>query len=470
MASSLDLSLPEAPPPRRRVGLVQLLTLASVLAILVLLVQAQFSGGGRVSGGSRGGVGTAAGDESETERLERLAADLERRTLYLAAAEVWDEYLSLAELEDDRRAELIYRRGKCFQQGGEYNAAARCFSEVQDLPLSKDQKRLARQYLLECLSAMGKEAAREEVARTFAIRDETKDRMAVAVVGGDPVTREDLLVEVQTMVRNTLKAQGTPLPPMELEKQAKKIAQEQLKNPEVARQTLQQIILRQVLYREGLERGFSQDRDVELDVIRFRRDAIAGRVVDMELSTAIERIGPTDLANHYEAHKETYVDRSTVEFAYARFPDEGAAESALASGPTFPNVNWQPAPAAFQDGQPVPGIGTDAEIAAHLLALEEGQASDRVIEHDGAYYIFLCDKKTPATQLAFDAARDRVLQDLAAAKRGETLSALEQSFRQKFLVEVHDKNLDALAKPDEPSEPDQETQPEGKSENATGQK
>ena len=82
----------------------------------------------------------------------------------------------------DRRAEIIYRRGKCLQEGGAYNEAARCFSEVERLPLAADQKKRAQRYLLECLSALGKETAREHVARTFAVPDAFPEKAEVVTL------------------------------------------------------------------------------------------------------------------------------------------------------------------------------------------------------------------------------------------------------------------------------------------------
>ncbi len=134
MANSLDLSLPEAPPPRRRGGLIPVVTLLVAVAILVLLVL------------DRSDPQDTKGKSSvgEAERLERLAKSLEKRTLYLAANEVWTEYMAAADfteagLTEEVRAETLYRRGKCLQQGGEYSSAARHFSEVQDLSLSNEQ-------------------------------------------------------------------------------------------------------------------------------------------------------------------------------------------------------------------------------------------------------------------------------------------------------------------------------------------
>ena len=452
MSSSLDLSLPEAPHPRHKFTLVPLITLLLCCAVLSLVLRQQF---GEADSSSHSGATTA---KEETERLEKLAEDLERRTLYLAAAEVWKEYIDVSTLTAERRSEVTYRRGKCLQSGGDYSGAARCFSEVQRLPLSDDRKRRSRQFLLECLSALGKEVARESVARSFAIRDADAEAKAIAVVGGDPVTRDDLVSEFQMATRTALKMQGHPIPPAELEKQSAAIATERLKNTEAARQALQQIILRQTLYREGLERGYAQDRELGREVERFRRDSIASRVVDDELAKAIAGIGPTDLANHYEANKAKYVNKASTQFSHVSFADAASAAKAVTANASDANLAWESSSAPFHEGAPVPGIGPNAEIAAHLTALAEGEQSRRAFAHAGRHYIFRCEKKTPEQQLSFDAAKNQVHRDLAAIKRQETLAALEESFRQKYFVQIYDKNLAALQNATDPSSTTQENE------------
>lgn len=430
MPSSLDLSLPETPQRARRGGWVPLLTLCVTLGVLSLLLLERSDP-------------VVQNNSSEVERLEQLAQDLEKRTLYTAAAGVWSQYLEIANASPPRRAEIVYRRGKNLQEGGEYSEAARCFSEVQRLPLNDTQKRRAGQYLLECLSALGKDAARERVARAMAIHDEKEQASAIAVVAGDPITRDHLLDEVKNQVRMGLKAQGLPLPAAQLDEQAAKLAEERLKDTEFTRQVLQQIILRRVLYREGLERQYATTRELTQDVERFRRDSIASRVVDAELSAAVESLGATDISNHYEAHRNQYVSKTTAEFSFARYDDEASAQAAhsLAASGSETGVDWQSAPRPLQEGGPVPGIGPSAEIAAHIVALDVGTIGDRVLNHDGKFYFFRVDNKAPSRQLTLEEASQQVLADLANLKRREMLTQLEFNFRQKFFVQIYDENL-----------------------------
>ncbi len=436
-SSSLDFSLPEAPKrPQRLAGALSWLTVILLVGVIVLLLRPSEPSSSETD--AKPQVESAA-------RLEKLAEDLYGQTLYLAADRVWGEYLDEAtDLNEEERARVLYRRGKCLQAGGDYDEAARRFSEVQSLPLDRDLKRRARQSLLECLSALGKEDARERTARAYAMDDDqAKVTQAVATVGGDPITRTDVVAALADGIEAQLKLRRTPIPPAQLRQQAEDLAEQQLANPDLARQALQQVILRQILYREGLARGLEQDRVVGEAVIRFRKETIASEVIEREVVTAMASIGETDMQNQYQANMETYVEPASVTFESTTFADEAAATAALSAAPeTLP---WQPAPAPLRDGGAVPGFGVAPEISAHLLALNEGSVSDRPLEHGGNFVIFKVTSKTAAAQLDFEAAKERVLHDLAAAKQTEVLGTLEAHLRQKFLVQVNEEALSAEA-------------------------
>ncbi|MBI4601323.1 MAG: peptidyl-prolyl cis-trans isomerase [Planctomycetes bacterium] len=433
MASSLDLSLPEPPRQRGRGGLVQWLTFLGVLAVLAAL------GFGLPRGGGRPARGLAKSPE-EALRLKSLATDLEKRTLYVQAEQVWAEYMESSELTPEERAEVLYRRGKCLAEGGRHAEAARRLSEVEGFPVPREEKRKARQLLLECLAAHGKQDVRDSVARAFAIGEEEKGTV-VARVGSDGITKEEVRADLVSSLERMLKLQGAPMTPAELAAKAAELADQELKEPERAKAALMRAVSQRVLYREGLERGFADDPDTHGAVARFRRELIANRVVEAEVEGAMKALGPTELKNHYEAHVERFTEKPGVEFSYAPFPGAAEAEGAIAKlkdPGTAAEVKLKRASGAAVPGEPVPDLGPSAEVAAHVLALAEGEVSSRPIEHAAAFYVFRAEKKRPERQLAFEEAEPRVRADLAAAKREEALQGLQALLSEKFRVELLD--------------------------------
>ena len=429
MASSLDLTLPAAPRSPRRGGPVQWLTLLGVFAILGFLVW-------QSSASAPSGLPA----EGDVQAYKELATKLEKRTLYGEAEKAWAQFMKGAELTTDERADILYRRAKCLKEEGLYAAAAGRLSELDSLEVSRERKRTARRMLLECLSALGKNAVRDDLSRSFAVRDEEKGTV-IARVGGDEITREELREELLTTAEQLFRQQGVPLTPTERQSRALAFVDQQLATPEAARQTLMGLITSRLLYREGLERGLAEGSALPKALERFRRQYIASSVVDAEQEGALASLGPTEISNHYEAHKERFVEPPSTEFSYAAYPSLDAATQALAAAAGGSQIGLERVSGAAVRGQPLPNIGLAPELTAHVLALEEGEVSDRPLSHAGRHFIFRAEKRHAERQLRPDEAEARVRADLAQVKTTEAIEALQTLLGQKFRVEILDANL-----------------------------
>jgi len=428
MKGSLDLSLPEPPRRRSRPGILAVLTFLAAAGCLALLI---------LDPKGAPGAGTPAAT-SAAERLRSLATDLEKRTLHHQAAEVWDEYLAAAEglsLED--RGRTLYRRAKCLVEAGRPAEAARCLTESEACNLPRDEKRKAAQLLLECLQTLGKEDAYEVVSRAFATGAVEETGTVLARVGEDTITREEIREMLRTAVEGALQMEGAPLLPGELSEKAAQLTDAELKDPERSRRALEQAISAHLLYREGLERGFGSDETTSKTLARIRRQLVGRRVIDAVIEESMKAVGDTEISNHYEAHKDRFMEEPRSEFSFARFDSRDAAMDAIEKLRSKPDeVKLEKAPGPAEAGKPVPGIGLSAEIAAHLLALGEGEASDRPIEHEGKFHVFRVEKKTERRQLSLEEARPRVKADLALEKRGEALQGLQKTLSVKYPVQL----------------------------------
>jgi tetratricopeptide (TPR) repeat protein len=427
MKGSLDLSLPEPPRRRSRPGVLSILTFLAAAACLALLVIEK-----------RGAPGTGVPGASAAERLRALATDLEKRTLHAQAAEVWGEYLEEADglsLED--RGRTLYRRARCLVEAGRPAEAARCLTESEGCNLPRDERRKAAQLLLECLQTLGKEDAYEVVSRAFATGAVEETGTVLARVGEDTVTREEVRETLTEAIEGALRMDGSPLLPAEVSAKAAELADAELKDPERSRRALEQAISAHLLYREGLERGFGSDETTSRTLSRIRRQLVGRRVIDAVIDEAMKAVGDTEISNHYEAHKDRFLEEPSAEFSFARFDAREPAVEALEKLRSSPEaVKLEKAPGPAVAGRPVPGIGVSAEIAAHLLALAEGEASDRPVEHEGKFHIFRVEKKTERRQLSLDEARARVKADLALVKRKEALEALQKTLAGKYPVQL----------------------------------
>jgi hypothetical protein len=439
-STKLDLSLPEAPRRRGRPSIILGLTFLAASAAVGLLV---------LERRERAVPSTAGVAPAEAERLKTLAADLERRTLHAEAADVWGQYLAAAPLTPEERGSTLYRRAKCLMEAGRHAAAARCLTESEAYPLPRDDKRRAAQLLLECLQTLGKEDAFESVSRAFAVRAEETGTV-VARVGKDAITREDIREELKAGIEHALKLQGAALTPAELSTKAAELADRELADPEAAKRAVSQAVSTRLLYREALERGFGQDEETARAVSRIRRQILAERVIDVQVEEALKALGPTEISNHHEAHRERFVEKPSVEFSSASWASRTEAEEAarkLRDPASASQVKLEKAKGRAAEGEPVPGLGPSAEVLAHLLALGEGESSERPIEHGGRFHVFRVEAKRPLRQLPLEEAEPMVRADLAAAKRKEALEALRTLLTQKFHVEIVDEGAAPAAAP-----------------------
>jgi hypothetical protein len=438
--SPVDLSLPEAPRQRARGGWIPPLTLLVSLAVLALAVLARLE--------PPPGAPPAPAAE-DVERLKVVAEDLEKETLYLEAATAWEEYAErvAASLDASARKDLLFRRARCLKEGGSYAAAARLLNEHNRLDIPKSEKKEARLLLLECLSALGKQEVRAHLARNFAIGSDEVSDAAVARVGGEAITRDELRAEIALAARDFLQASGAPLSPGELEARVSEVVDRQLADPEAAKEALLRLVSARVLHREGLERGLAGDEETALALDRFRRHYVGSRVVAEEEEKARSSLGPTEIKNHYEAHKEKFVEKASAEISLARFARREEAEAAIEKLRADPaaDVGFEKAAGTAVQGAPLPGIGLAPELTAHVLALKAGETSDRPLEHEGAFYLVRAERASPERQLSFEEAEPRVRADLALLKSREAMAALQEALGRKYQVEILDDALRAAA-------------------------
>ncbi|MBN1442567.1 MAG: peptidyl-prolyl cis-trans isomerase, partial [Planctomycetes bacterium] len=426
MSQSLDFSLPQG-PPRKGPRLLAWLTLgcaAASLAILVLLLL-------------RGGFGAGPARSSEPalarEHLRDVAQDLEKRALYREAAEVWGEYAAIPGLEPADVAEAVFLRGKNLVDAGDYGPAARVLTEYEHLDVSQASRRRAAELILECLSALGKEEARESLLEAYTSFDARPEGIVLARVGGESITIEGVRKQVAAQIESMLRMQDAALTSEEAARRAQELARERLESPETLEQALQQVISLEVLYREALARDLGSSPECAEAVKEFRRSYLAQKLIQRSVDDALRSIGPTDLENHYKANLDEYVEKPAVEFSVQKFPTEAAAQAALAS---LVDSDFQKGAGPAVQGEPIPGIGRSAEATAHLFALDEGKAGGRAIEIGGAWYVFRCDRKREKRQKSLDEALPQVRADLARAKQAEAAEKLQAELLAKYTVDI----------------------------------
>ena len=437
--TQLDLSLPEAPKRTSSKGPIVLLVILQ-LAILGGVIALFLMQRSEDSGPSFGKALRSA------ERLQDLAIELEKQTLWSAAADAWKDYLEVAAIDDGATARIVYRRGLNLEKAGRSSEAARCFAAVtrqkgSGLELPSEERREAHRHLLECLSVLGKEEARERALEAFVVPDAQPTGTVVAQVGSDKISLEDLRTELIDQLAQTRRIYEPDLSPSDARQQAREQAERALGDAQGLARALQEKVSAEVLYRDGLARGFGSGADYERTMARFRRQYIASKVIDDLSARLAESVGESDIESWFKAHPDDFRAPEAVQFAWQRHATKAASDEALAAladseSTSLAATGFNAASAPALRGRPLPDVGASPEANALLFALEPGEISTRPVEIDGTWFLLQSISRTPERALTLAEARDDVRRAVLAAKRQESLEKLQTQLAETYRVQV----------------------------------
>ena len=397
---SLDLSLPEPPAPRRGTGL-QIATLVLALAAVVLLVI-------DLVGATR----PASPPPSGAAMLDPgLAEMLEKRTLWREAAAIWEDRAATAE--------DLFRAGKCRLLAGDAERAARNLLAAEAAGLTGEPANESSRLILEAYAMLGKfdvrnAALEERTGGTGRVRFDI-----VARVGGEPITREELQDAVRDEELGRLMVAGG----LSRDALDRAVAARNA-DPKRLLPTLNRLLSRRALALEALSGGLGERPDLARRIREVRQGLLGSMLVEERLLAGVTAT-EAEIEDHYKAHPERYTDPEAARISVGPTPEE------LKEVP-----GWHETGAAFPDG-----LGRSAEADALLRSLEPGETSDRAVRiGDKDMFLSLIERR-PARLIPFAEARDRVVEDLFARKRDETIQAVEAEARARHEITIVDEAL-----------------------------
>jgi tetratricopeptide (TPR) repeat protein len=412
-----------------------ILIVALQLAVLGVLAWSLMQFGDRPAA-SGGGIAA----ESPSRQRE-LAHELENRSLYVQAAEAWEEYLRSTPQASDR-AEVWFRVGRLLMRAEQFDRAAavllRCEQAAEDDPALR--KKVGPE-LVTCLRRLGLygEVGRELSRRVEVGASDVQQGKVLATLAGESLTEADLDRLVERRVDQMLAMQGAagvePLRQQLLREFAR---------PEARRQLFDELLQTELFRRRARELGL--DREPEYVAARqaVEDNLLAARFQARELA----KIQPTDvdLEAFYKLGESQYRQPETLTVRIEELqPDEQAAavldgiQSAddfrqwqrKRGGEPAPDEDKSP-PETIVRGQQHPRLGN----ADALFALDAGTWTKEPHEHDGRRFLVLLEDKTPARITPLEEIRDRVHADYVARKREEISRRLADELMQRYQVKL----------------------------------
>ena len=225
---------------------------------------------------------------------------------------------------------------------------------------------------------------------------------------------------------------------------------------------LNEIVNKEILYKEAMKKGFDKSPEFNKKMEDFKKLTLVSEVFEKEIM-AKSTVSDQDIKDYYDKNKESFVMATEIKASHILVKTEEEARKVLArlkKGEKFEAiakaVSLDTASAKnggdvgfFKKGQMVP------EFERAAASLKVGDISIPVKTQFGYHIIKVTDKKT-GSPVEFEKVRDLISQKLSGEKQKEAFEAYIAELKKTYKVEL---NKDALSKPD--TSPAKTDAPEG---------
>jgi len=215
---------------------------------------------------------------------------------------------------------------------------------------------------------------------------------------------------------------------------------------------LNEIVNKELLYKEAKKKGFDKSPDFNKKMEEFKKLTLISEVFEKEIM-AKAKVSDQDIKDYYDKNKDSFVIATEIRASHILVKTEEDAQKVLArlkKGEKFEAiakaVSLDTASAKnggdigfFKKGQMVP------EFERAAASLKVGEISMPVKTQFGVHIIKVTDKKTGAP-IEFEKVRDLISQKLSGEKQKEAFDAYIAELKKTSKVEI---NKDALPKLDQ---------------------
>lgn len=258
--------------------------------------------------------GAAAGRLS-TEQTKDLALKLAQRNLYARAAKVWQDYLASSQLTDADRAKTLLQIGTLLEKAGRYEEAIEHYYRSESIAKLDELADQINTHIKDCFEKLGKFSALryELMDRTSLEESPQAGGKIVAEIGAEKITEADLDAIIENSIDNQLSPMAAFMTAEQLNEQKKKML-EQYRSSQAKNQFLQSWLAQEILYRQALKEGLSEDAQVKRLLDDLARSVLSQQMMSRQLAAKIH-VTETDLQTYYTANKAKYIEPANEEAA-----------------------------------------------------------------------------------------------------------------------------------------------------------
>ncbi len=211
---------------------------------------------------------------------------------------------------------------------------------------------------------------------------------------------------------------------------------------------LNEIINKELLYKEALKKGYDKDKEYLKKVEDFKKLSLVSELFEKEIM-AKAKVSDQDAKDYYERNKGDFVVAKEIRASHILVKTEDEAQKALSrlkKGEQFEavaravSIDTGSAKNGgdlgfFKKGQMVP------EFERAASALKQGEISGEPVKSPFGYHIIKVTDKKIGDAISFDKVHDLILQKLSGEKQKESFDAYLAELKKTYKVEI---NRDAL--------------------------
>jgi len=397
------------------------------------------------------------------EQTKQLAAKLAQRNLYSRAAKVWQDYLEVGELSERERAQTMFQIGTLLEKAGVYDEAIEYYYLSEAAAKLSELEPQINAHIKDCFEKLGKFSPLryELMDRTSFGGTEGAGGKIVAEIGAEKISEADLDGIIESTIDNQLEPMAGFMTGEQFNEQKKKML-EQYKGGETKQQFLQVWLAQEILYRQALEEGLAEKKEIKKIIEELNRGVLSQQLMNRELADKIH-ITETDLQTYYEANKSEFVEPAKAKISHILVDDEeqaGDLIKRIKDGEDFAELAKQftkdestkeaggKIDTDVTKGTNIPVIGESEELNDKIFAADAPAVLDSPIKTEKGWEIVRIEEKTAERQKSFDEVGQQVMYSLTNQKRQDVQQEYIKEMMDKYNVVIHT----SATAPAEPSE------------------
>lgn len=226
---------------------------------------------------------------------------------------------------------------------------------------------------------------------------------------------------------------------------------------------LNEIINKEILYKEAVKKGYDKAPDYLKKVEDFKKLSLVSELFEKEIM-AKAKVSDQDAKDYYEKNKSDFIVAKEIKASHILVKTEDEAQKVLArlkKGEKFEavakavSIDTGSAKNGgdlgfFKKGQMVP------EFERAAAALKAGEVTSAPVRSPFGYHIIKVTDKKTGEAIPFDKVRDMVLQKLSGEKQKGAFDAYLAELKKTHKVEI---NKEALAVKPAPAKTDKQEMP-----------